>query len=343
MPDPASRWLRLGLRAALALLLTASSVHAESLAVQAIPVELDPTEPQRVRVGSVTFRGGLELRSTDARFGGFSALSISPDGTRLTALSDQGHWLQARLTHDVTGRLTGFDRVEIGPVLGLGGQSLFGKQNQDAESLAILPDGSFLVGFERQHRLWRYPPAPRSFEGRPTPVSSPSGLALAPSNGGLEALAALPDGRVLALTEELFEDGQIRGWLGRDGAWEPITYRISGSPRPTGAALMPSGDVVVLERAYAPSSGNLIRLKRIAQASIVPGAVLDGPILAELRRPLSVDNFEGVACRAGSDGQPLFYLVSDDNFSPRQRTLLFLFALASSSDEETGGAGRTAR
>jgi hypothetical protein len=336
-------WLRLGLLAVGALLMAAGSIFAEPPRVEVIPVQLDPTEPQRVRLGGVTFRGGLELRSADARFGGLSALSVSGDGTHLTAISDQGHWLEARLTHDGTGRLTGFELLEIGPVRGLDGGLLLGKQNQDAESLAILSDGSVLVGFERQHRLWRFPPAPRALGGRPTPVPTPSGLALAPNNGGLEAMTALADGRVLALAEELVDDGQIRGWVGRDGAWEPLAYRISGRPRPTGAALMPSGDVVVLERSYVPSTGNLIRLKRIAQADIVPGAVLDGPILAELQRPLSVDNFEGVACRAGGDGQSLVYIVSDDNFSSTQRTLLFLFAIVGSSDEETGGAGRVAR
>jgi hypothetical protein len=331
---------RLGLCTAGALLMAVGSICAESLRVEVVPVQLDPTEPQRVCLGRVTFRGGLELRSADVRFGGLSALSVSGDGAHLTALSDQGHWLEARLTHDRTGRLTGLDEAEIGPVQGLDGDSLLGKQNQDAESLAILPDGSVLVAFERQHRLWRFPPAPRALGGRPTPVPTPRGLALAPNNGGLEAMTALADGRVLALAEDLVEDGQIRGWVGRDGAWEPLAYRISGRPRPTGAALMPSGDVMVVERSYVPSTGNLIRLKQIAQGDIVPGAVLDGPILAELQRPLSVDNFEGVACRAGGDGQSLVYIVSDDNFSSTQRTLLFLFAIAGSSDEEAGGAAR---
>jgi hypothetical protein len=62
-------------------------------------------------------------------------------------------------------------------------------------------------------------------------------------------------------------------------------------------------------------------------APIAPGARLEAEELALLRRPLSVDNFEGVACRLGPRGESLIYLVSDDNFSATQRTLLLQFAL----------------
>ncbi len=60
---------------------------------------------------------------------------------------------------------------------------------------------------------------------------------------------------------------------------------------------------------------------------IVPGARLDGAVVAVLRPPLTVDNLEGVAVRRGAAGGTLIYLVSDDNFNPLQRTLLLLFAL----------------
>jgi hypothetical protein len=41
-----------------------------------------------------------------------------------------------------------------------------------------------------------------------------------------------------------------------------------------------------------------------------------------------MDNFEGIDCRKGKHGTPVFYLISDDNFSAEQRTLLLMFALA---------------
>ena len=50
-------------------------------------------------------------------------------------------------------------------------------------------------------------------------------------------------------------------------------------------------------------------------------------MLATLERPLTVDNFEGLACRPGAGAETLLYLVSDDNFSQDQRTLLLMFSL----------------
>jgi len=40
---------------------------------------------------------------------------------------------------------------------------------------------------------------------------------------------------------------------------------------------------------------------------------------------LTIDNFEGIAARRLSDGRVRLYVISDDNFSGRQRTLLMVF------------------
>ena len=70
-------------------------------------------------------------------------------------------------------------------------------------------------------------------------------------------------------------------------------------------------------------------IRRVRDDDIVPGAVLDGEILARFIPPITVDNMEGIATRQGENGETLIYLVSDDNFSPLlQRTLLLMFELA---------------
>jgi hypothetical protein len=59
----------------------------------------------------------------------------------------------------------------------------------------------------------------------------------------------------------------------------------------------------------------------------VPGAVLEGQEIARLEGTLSVDNMEGIEALRSPDGKTLIYVVSDDNYSPIQTTLLMLFEL----------------
>ena len=66
----------------------------------------------------------------------------------------------------------------------------------------------------------------------------------------------------------------------------------------------------------------------VAPAAIRAGGEMAGEELAEWSPPLTSDNFEGIAVRRNDSGETLIYIVSDDNFSPLQRTLLLMFALA---------------
>jgi hypothetical protein len=318
--------------AALALFLapstSGSAAPGEAIAVHASPIALNPADPSQASVGPLVFRGGLVLRSEDRRFGGLSDLVVSPDGQRLAAVSDEGSLLEARLLYDPRGFLSGIEGASIHALRDTLGKPLEGKRNQDAESLAQMDDGSFVVGFERWHRLWRYPSGP---EGRAQPMAAPPGLDHAPANGGLETLVLMPPDHLLALTEESVRDGVVEGWLGKGGRWDRIGYRADGLLRPSGGCRLPSGDLLVLERHYTPETGVTARLRRVPAASVAPGAVLEGSVLATLARPLTVDNFEGLACRAGESGETLLYLVSDDNFSAEQRTLLLMFALRDAS------------
>ena len=106
-----------------------------------------------------------------------------------------------------------------------------------------------------------------------------------------------------------------------------LTFPTPDGFRVTGAATMAGGDVLVLERFFTLRGSNRVRLKRISAATIKPGGVLAGTVIARLRPPLTVDNFEGIDVRKGPAGEIFIYLVSDDNFNPEQRTLLMMFEL----------------
>jgi hypothetical protein len=320
-------WLPLALVATIAF--AQGEPAGEAVAVRSSPVPLNPRDPTLTRVGRLQYQGGLHLTSDDDRFGGLSALSVSGDGASLTAVTDQGGWLTAHVGYDERGWLKEVTDVRMGQLHAPSGRPLGGKEFQDAESLARLPDGSMIVGFERAHRLWKYPAGPNPLDGSPVPMRVPNNLYKAPPNGGIEALGSLWDGRLFALTEYWIDKDAVRGWLGGGAGWWEIGYRFQGAYRPSDAGVMPNDDLAVVERAYNPSRGIIgIRITQVRTEDLRKGAKLQAEVLADLQPPLTLDNFEGIACRADADGRSLFYLVSDDNFSDDQRTLLLLFALA---------------
>jgi hypothetical protein len=300
---------------------------AEPIEIAARAVPLHAGDPTRDRVGRLVYRGGLVLSSPDGRFGGLSALLISEDGRRLTAVSDRGDWLTARLISDAGGAPSALTGAEMGALHGPGGAHLRGKAASDSESLARLPDGALLVAFERDHRIWRYPAGDNPLAGHPEALPVPDALETLRSNSGIEGLALLADGALLAIAEGRKEKAASPAFLWRDGAWSKLTYpRIPGF-RPTGATRLPGGDLLVIERSFNILDGVAIRLQRIAASAIRPGATLTGETLAVLRAPLTLDNLEGVAARRGLSGETLVYLISDDNFRGLQRTLLLVFAI----------------
>lgn len=325
------RVIAAGAIAALALSLPiwgpAPAAAADPIAVIATQVPLDPSQPSRETVGALRYRGGLVLRSTDPRFGGFSDIHVTARGDRLVAISDKGSWLRLRPTYDEAGRLTGIAAPEMGPLIDEDGKPLSGWAG-DAEALAFLPDGSALVAFERDHRLLLYPPSSTPFARRPRRYPMPVGLERAPLNGGAEALAHVGSRYIVLITEKLRASGpSIAGWVGRDRHWQPFAYRRRDGFRPTGATLLPSGDLLVVERRYTAADGPAARLMVVPRAAIAPHRTVEGQEIAKIALPLTVDNFEAVAARRGPSRETLIYLMSDDNFSSTQRTLLLMFAV----------------
>ncbi len=304
----------------------AGVARSEPIALTATPVPLDPVDPARVELGRLVYRGGLILQSSDARFGGWSDLRLAADGGRLTAISDHGFWLQARLVYDATGRLVALSEASLGPLIDTTGARLLGRKG-DAEGLAAAPDGGFYVSFERIHRVWRYPRAEPPFSAPPRPLPMPPRLASAPDNGGIEALLRLSDGRMMALVEELRDGDENVGWVRDTAGWHELHYRAADDYKPTGLAQLPgSGDILVLERRFTFLTGMGARIVRVPKQALQPGAHLQGEELAALRLPFTVDNFEGLAV-AQPGGTVRLYLISDDNYTVLQRTLLLMFEL----------------
>jgi len=294
----------------------------------ATPLVLRTDQPETGEIGGLIWRGGFELRASDPHFGGLSGLMASPDGSRLTAVSDKGSWVEFAPQLDAGGDLVGLEFGDgVWALCGTDGKVLHETWDLDAESLARLPDGSLVVAFEHNHRLWRYPAGAAPLAGIPAPLPLPQQTAALRRNSGFEALSELPDGDLLAIAEGSEEASESPAFLWRDGVWSALVYRRDGGFRPTGATLLPDGDLLVLERSFSILAGVRIRLVRVPGAAIVAGASLEGTIVAELAPPVTLDNMEGIAATRGPAGETLVYLISDDNFNALQRTLLLLFAL----------------
>jgi hypothetical protein len=279
------------------------------------------------RFGALTFEGGLDLRSPYSGFGGFSGLALSPDGSRLIAISDAAQWLEARLVEE-DGRIVGLAEAEMGPLLGSDGRPLAATRSRDTESLAMAP-GLAYVGIEAVNTVLRFE-GPDPLRARGVPIPVPPGVRALSWSKGLEALA-LPASGPLAGTligiAERSSETTCAGFLLTGRTPGEFVVRRFDDFDATDLAPLPDGDLLLLERRFRLLGGVAMRLRRLSAAAIRPGAVADGPVLIEADMGAEIDNMEGLAVHRGSDGALRLTMISDDNFSLLQRTLLLRFRL----------------
>lgn len=300
--------------------LPACATHGSAQAARPLPLGA-PSRPFLRPLGALT------LDTAAWGFGGLSGLHLDAE-LNLTAISDLGRWWRAPLALR-DGRLDGIGEVRHGPLRDAAGTALRRGAQGDAESLARLPNGDWLVGFERQHRILRY----RDLAGPGVAVEAPSGLQDAPGNGGLEGMALLADGRLLALAEQLpgsTGPESRAAWFGRLQAgcvtWNPTDYLPSPGLDPTDIAALPDGGALVLERRFSLFGGFTARLAHLPAAALRGNIPLAAETWLDLPPDALAENWEGVAV-ARYGGRLLVALVSDDNQSPWQQSLLLLYAV----------------
>ncbi len=344
-PAPAERHAgRRGLLAALVLVALASLGPAASapqatdptapvrIAVAAKPIAaFEPRQGERRQFGPLRFRGGLVLTSSHPAFGGFSSLSIEGDGVHFLAASDKADWLRGRIVYE-NGVPQGIADAEMAPMLGPDGRRLAARGWYDTESLAR-DGGTLYVGIERVHRIVKFDYGKDGLAARGRPVPLPPTMKGLPPNQGLEALAVIPKGMpragtLLALSERALDGaGNIRGWLVGGPTPGDFTFVRRDDFDVTDMTITPDGELIVLERFFSLFKGVAMRLRRLPLDAVKPGAVLDGTVLFTADMGFQIDNMEGIAAHRSPEGETLLTLISDDNFSLFQRTLLLQFAL----------------
>lgn len=330
MPSALRRLLPL-LAVALLLPLAPIRAPAQPITITATPIErLDASGA--VRFGPLEFRGGLVLSSTSSTFGGLSGLVLDAKGEEFLAVTDKGWWLSGRIASEGD-RPVGLTDARMAPMMADNGKALSEQGRGDVESLVRVPSG-LLVGIEGAQEVWLFP-GPDPLRAFGTKLISDPALSRLGGNQGPETLLAPPGGvpaAVIVIAEESPDDpaalpGFLFAPLGKPKPVGRFTVARSDEFAATDAALADDGIVYLLERRFDYLRGVALRLRRFPLSALTPGAVITGEVLMTANRLAAIDNMEGLALHRNAAGELILTLLSDDNFSPLQRTLLLRFAL----------------
>ncbi len=288
-------------------------------------------DPAATRFGPLEFIGGLELRGNHPNFGGLSAIRVAADGHKFVGVTDTGDWIEGNIVY-LNGKLAAVESVTIAPVIGPGGQRAKDLGLWDSESLVTDGDQVF-IGIERDHTILAFDRTKGGLraEGRKIPL--PAFVEDWPENRGIEALGILPAGtpyagRLVGLSERSGDrDEPTDGFVMRKDGSDAFRFRLARSDGfdITDLDFLPNGDLIVLERYFSPLRGVAMRLRRVKTAEIKPDALVDGEALLTADKVFHVDNMEGLSIHRDAAGATVFTIVSDDNFSVAQRTLLLQF------------------
>ncbi|MBX3563292.1 MAG: esterase-like activity of phytase family protein [Sphingomonas sp.] len=292
--------------------------------ITATPVLLDSHDPARIKVGALTYLGGVRLRSPDLAFGGFSAMQVV--GDRFLLVSDAGNIVRFRM--DAAFRISeaSFGDVRIGPGTGQY------KPERDIESLTSDPaTGRIWLGYERENAIWRYDATLL----RSARAVRPAAMRGWSTNGGPESMVRLRDGRFIVISET----SRPKGPLARTGrealmfAGDPteapdrgfgFVYVPPAGFDPSDMTELPDGRLLILNRRFAVPSLFTARITLVDPGAIRPGAAVQGREIAAFASPLLHDNFEALAVtREGKD--TILWMASDDNQQFWEQSLLLKF------------------
>jgi len=303
-----------------------------SIEVNARPIpSFDTRDRARTRFGALEYRSGLILTSRFRGFGGLSGWRFDAKGEQFISMSDKGTWFTGRIVYQ--GReMTGLADVEAAPMLGADGRPITARGWFDTEAIAL--DGSLVyVGLERVNQILKFDFAKGGTRSRGEAIAVPPPMRKLPNNKGLESLVMVPKGlplagTLIAISERgLDSDGDIIGFLIGGPTPGDFAVRRSNNFDISDAVLLGSGDLLILERKFSLLTGVGIRIRRIALKSLVRGATVDGPSIFEADLGNEVDNMEGIDAHVTPEGDTVLTMISDDNFSMIQRTLLLQFTL----------------
>jgi len=264
------------------------------------------------------FLSSYDWTENDRSFGGYSGITLSPDGTRFKLLSDRAHLLEGTITRHQD-RIIGIRSSAPTPLntdIAVDGVDVW-----DTEGMAHDVLGRLYISLETDNIILR-----RDLDGTWSKLPPFPEIVSLPRNKGLEALAVSGNGAVYAIPES---SGNLHTpfpvYRYRDsGAWDiPVRLTRSDGFLPVGADFGPDGLLYVLERHFG-GFGFSSRVRRIDAdgASLQTGEIV---VTTKIRQH---DNLEGLAVWQTDTGDLRLTMVSDDNFQFFQKTEIVEYALS---------------
>lgn len=316
------------------------STHAVDLLTEATEVSVTIRQIENFQIGhthktfgSLEFLGGMELISPDRNVGGLSGLVSLENGAQILAVSDNGFWFTADIEQDPDGKPFDLSRARYAPLLASDGKTLRARWGHDTEAL-VIDENTVLVSAERVNKIYRFPwPLTTGKERMFGELTLSPEIRNLRGTKGMEALALAPEGSPLAGTLVAIAergktgDDDLPAFLIKDNVVQQLSIERSDRYDATDAAFLPSGDLLLLERRFNLRDLVGMRIRRFAEADIKPGAKLTGEVLMEADYGYQIDNMEGLAIHQDAQGHAILTLLSDNNRSILQRTLLLRFRL----------------
>ncbi len=234
----------------------------------------------------------------------------------------------------------------------------FNGRNFDGEGLALEPSGEMLISSETEPSIREFSLLGQTLRSLPVPALFLAGKKTGiRDNLGFESVALSPGGETLWTANEraLQQDGpadmtgpspvRILRYDRRGGEWVPgaqLVYEVGPIARPgsgfqvrglSDLLALPGGDLLALEREFVLGHGFSIQIYRVSVAGATDVAgreALAGTTYTPVRKTLLFDfarsglvpdNLEGMTFGPRlADGSLTLVLVSDNNFSPLQKT-----------------------
>jgi len=295
-----------------------------------------PIAPDRSNIEfmKIQLQGSIALRPTKVDslpVHELSGLAWDEDEQLLYAVSDEGLLYHLRV-NIIDNKLQALKIVAAMQLKDIEGVAIRGKYS-DSEDLSLLNgnngkkgDSELIISFENKPRIIRYSTQGKFLKKVKIPKKLRKRKYYRNKNKALESVTTHPKYGILTAAEYPLKSHPITQQTiysssGKEWHFPAAKERNSAI---TSLEVLPNGDILILERAYVnlftPIAINLSRLKLdqcdkknvCKKESIARLSGADGWLL---------DNFEGLSHYRGNQ----YFLVSDNNKNPLQKTILMLF------------------